>query len=124
MKSGGNETTGTDDADFPVLPGNGSLTAVSAACRRLALRRPTLRRWGRWWQETFAGSAFCRAQRGRFRPGVEASGLPRSLRDGFRKSGLPGRAVRALSFLRDDFLFATFEGGAVGDRNPQMMHPA
>ena len=49
---------------LPVLLGHGSPMAVSAACRRLGLSRRTLRRWRRWWQETFADSAFWRAQRG------------------------------------------------------------
>ena len=104
---------------LPVLLGDASPTAVSAACRRLGLSRQTLRRWRRWWQETFAGSAFWRAHRGRFRPGVEASGLPRALLEGFRRGGLLGRAVRALLFLRDGFMFAVFEGSASGDRDPQ-----
>ena len=43
---------------LPVLLGDGSPTAVSAACGRLGLSRQTLRRWRRWWQETFA--AGCR----------------------------------------------------------------
>ena len=107
---------------LPVLLGDGSPTAVSAACRRLGLSRQTLRRWRRWWQETFADSAFWRAQRGRLRPGVEASELPRGLLNGFRKGGLLGRAVRALSFLQEDFLLAVIEGGAVPDRDPQKMY--
>ena len=107
---------------LPVLHGDGSPTAVSAACRRLGLSRQTLRRWRRWRQEKFPVSAFLRAQRGRLRPGVEASGLPRGLLDGFRKGGLLGRAVRALLFLRDDSFFAVFEGGAARDRDPQKMY--
>ena len=94
---------------LPVLLGDGSPTAVSAACGRLSLSRQTLRRWRRWWQETFAA-------------GCQASGLPRGLLDGFRKGGLLGRAVRALLFLRDGFLCAVFEGGAARDRDPQKMH--
>ena len=109
---------------LPVLLGDASPTAVSAACRRLGLSRQTLRRWRRWWQETFAGSAFWRAHRGRFRPGVDASGLPRALLEGFRRGGLLGRAVRALLFLRDGFMFAVFEGSASGDRDPQKMYPS
>ena len=107
---------------LPVLLGDGSPTAVSTACRRLGLSRQTLCRWRRWWQETFADSAFWRAQRGSFRPGVEAPGLPRGLLDGFRKGGLLGRAVRALLFLRDDFPFTVSEGGAARDRDPQKMY--
>ena len=58
---------------LPVLPGDGSPTAVAAACRRPGLSPQTLRRWRRWWQETFAGSAFWRAPRGRLRPGCRGS---------------------------------------------------
>lgn len=106
---------------LPVLAGDASPTAASAVCRRLGLSRQTLHRWRRWWQETFASSAFWRAHRGRFRPGVEVSGLPRGLLDGFRKGGLLGRAVRALLFLRDGMLFAVFEGGSARLRDPQKM---
>ena len=109
---------------LPVLCGDASPTAVSALCRRLGLSRQTLRRWRCWWQETFASSAFWRAHRGRLRPGVEASGLPRGLLEGFRKGGLLARAVRAMLFLRDGFPIAVFEAGVSGDRDPQKMHPS
>ena len=107
---------------LPVLLGDGSPTAVSTACHPLGLSRQTLRRRRRWWQETFADCAFWRLQRGRFRPGIEASGLPRGLLDGFRIGGLLGRAVRALSFFLDDFLFTVLEGGAARVRDPQKIY--
>ena len=107
---------------LPVLLGDGSPTAVSAACRRLGLSRQTLRRWRHWWQGTFADSAFWRAQLGCLRPGVEVPGLPRGLLDGFPKGGWPGRAIRALSFLQEDFLLGVIEGSAAPDRNPQKMY--
>ena len=103
---------------LPVLLGDGSPTAVSAACRRQGLSRQTLRRWRRWWQETFADSAFWRAKRGRLRPGVEVSGLPRGLLDGFARGGLLGKAIRALSFLHEDFLLAVIEGGCCAGPGP------
>ena len=106
---------------LPVLAGDASSTAASAACRRLGLSRQTLGRWLRRRQETFAGSAFWRTHRGRLRPGVEVSGLPRDLLDAFRKGGLLGRAVRELLFLRDGLLFTVFEGGSKRPRYPQKM---
>ena len=106
---------------LPVLAGDASPTAASAACRRLGLSRQTLRRWRRWWQETLAGSAVWRAHRGRLRPSVEVSGLPRGLLDAFRKGWLLGRAVRALLFLRDGMLFTILEGGSARPRYPQKM---
>ena len=48
--------------------------------------------------------------------------VPCDLLDGIPKGGLLGRAVRALSFLQEDFLLAVVEGGTEPDRDPQKMY--
>jgi hypothetical protein len=61
----------------------------------------TLRRWCRWWQEAFCGTAFWKAARGLFALPVEEALLPLSLIDCFRARGRTWRSVvvSALSFL-------------------------
>ena len=95
---------------LPALLGDGSPSAALSSCRRLHLSVRTLRRWRRWWQEEFSASRFWRANRSRLVPG-EAEGLPGALVAGFRGAGCVERAVRALLFLREWFLFLIVADG-------------
>ncbi len=90
---------------LPALLGAEGPTAAAEACGKLNLSLRTLRRWRRWWQEDFAGSAFWRGSRGRFVAGVEEAGLPLGLVDSFEGVDWVDRGVKALLFLREWFSF-------------------
>jgi hypothetical protein len=49
----------------------------------LGVDRRTVRRWRRWWQETFARSAWWKTAKGRLMPPVVEADLPASLLDRF-----------------------------------------
>ena len=53
----------------------------------LGVDRRTVRRWRRWWQETFLRSAWWKTQRGRLIPPVVETDLPGSLLDRFPGEG-------------------------------------
>lgn len=59
----------------------------------------TLRRWRRWWRETFVGSAFWRAAQARFTPPVVEAALPGALLERFTAEASPGSLVQTLQFL-------------------------
>ena len=96
---------------LPALLGSEGPTAAAAACRKLHLSLRTLRRWRRWWQEDFAGSAFWRGSRRRFAPGVEEAGLPLGLVNSFEGVDWADRGVQALFLLREWFSFLIVADG-------------
>jgi len=60
--------------------------------------RTTLRRWQRWWRETFVRTPFWKTARARFMPPVVEAGLPRSLVARFSAED-PEGLVALLCFL-------------------------
>lgn len=59
----------------------------------------TVRRWRKWWLETFVDSAFWRGARGLLRRPPEESRLPLSLLDAFVAAGVELRLVFLLRFI-------------------------
>lgn len=64
----------------------------------LGVGRRTVRRWQRWWRESFPRSALWSVERGRLMPPVDESELPGSLHERFTGS-FCDRLVLLLSFL-------------------------
>ena len=91
---------------LPALMGSEGPAAASAACRKLHVSLRTLRRWRRWWQEDFAGSAFWRGSRGRFAPGVEKAGLPLGLVDSFEGVDWSTGGLRRFCFFANGSRFS------------------
>ncbi|MBD3335006.1 MAG: hypothetical protein GF355_05775 [Candidatus Eisenbacteria bacterium] len=56
---------------------------IARLTEELGVDRRTLRRWRRWWQESFARSPWWRAARGRLMPPVDDGRLPASLLERF-----------------------------------------
>jgi hypothetical protein len=69
---------------------------VSRLCERFAVSVRTLRRWIRFWRETFVTSRVWQAVRGRFAVPVGQAGLPGSLLGAFSEVGDPERRVVAV----------------------------
>ncbi len=76
-----------------------SARRVRALREQLGVDVRTLRRWRRWWQETFVESAFWRAARARFAPPVVEAALPGALLERFDAEAEPGSLVQTLRFL-------------------------
>jgi hypothetical protein len=76
-----------------------SARRVRALRAQLGVDVRTLRRWRRWWQETFVNSAFWRAARARFAPPVDEALLPSALLERFDAAEPAGSLVQALRFL-------------------------
>lgn len=73
---------------------------VKALNQWIVVPRRTLERWRLWWSEIFARSAFFKAARGRFRPGViEDATLPRCLLNSFEGPDLSARLQQFLRFV-------------------------
>jgi hypothetical protein len=73
---------------------------VKALSRWLVVPRRTIARWRTWWSDIFAGSAFFRAERGRFKPTTIADAmLPGCLLLGFEGADLSSRLQALLRFL-------------------------
>lgn len=64
----------------------------------LDVDRTTLRRWQRWWRETFVRTPFWKTARARFMPPVSQADLPRSLVARFSAETVE-RVVVLLAFL-------------------------
>ena len=58
----------------------------------------TLKRWRRWWHESFVAGAFWKSLKGRFVPPVELDTLPASLLERFAGQA-PANVLRLLHFL-------------------------
>ena len=100
------------------------ITAARATGLRdlLGVSVPTLKRWRRWWQESFVTSAFWRAAKARVMPPVATAGLPSSLLERF-VGDEQTRLLHTLKFLCP----MTTPAGGLGARlamaagNPQKM---
>lgn len=64
----------------------------------LGVGRRTVRRWQRWWRESFPCSALWSAERGRLMPRIDESALPESLLERFTGS-FHDRLISLLRFL-------------------------
>lgn len=82
----------------PVLEGGLSGRRVERLCAEFPVSLRTLRRWIRWWRETFATGRFWLASQGRFARPVARQSLPCSLLLAFE--GPAEVATRVLSVLR------------------------
>ena len=58
----------------------------------------TLKRWRRWWRESFVAGAFWKGLKGRFVPPVELDRLPASLLERFSAQA-PANVLQLLHFL-------------------------
>jgi hypothetical protein len=76
-----------------------SVRRVRALRAQLGVDVRTLRRWRRWWQETFVKSAFWRAARARFAPPLAEAALPAALLERFTAETSRGSLVQTLQFL-------------------------
>ncbi len=103
------------------------ITAARATGLRefLGVNVQTLKRWRRWWRESFVTSTFWRAVKGRLMPPVATEGLSSSLLDRFAGDEQT-RLLHTLKFLCP----MTTRGGGLGARlamaagNPQKMRLA
>jgi hypothetical protein len=75
-----------------------SVRRVAELHAHLGIGLRTLRRWRRWWQQTFVEGRFWRGARARFVPPVDEQRLPASLLERFGGDGV-AEALRALDFL-------------------------
>jgi hypothetical protein len=66
--------------------------------QRLGVDRRTVRRWQRWWRESFPRTALWSTERGRLMPPVDESALPASLLERF-SGDLAGRLISLLRFV-------------------------
>lgn len=82
----------------PVLKDGPSEQRLQLLCTEFAVSLRTLRRWIRWWRETFAASRFWLASQGRFARPVARQALPCSLLLAFE--GPAEVASRVLGVLR------------------------
>lgn len=73
--------------------------SAQALCDRLRIAAVTLKRWRRWWRETFPSTPFWQSVCERFMPPVTISGLPQSLLERFETSAMAERLARALRFI-------------------------
>jgi hypothetical protein len=76
-----------------------SSAAGRALCARLRIAAVTLKRWRKWWRETFPATPFWQSVGARFMPPVTVSQLPQSLLERFETSATTDRLVQALRFI-------------------------
>jgi hypothetical protein len=74
-----------------------SASRVKRLRAELEVDRTTLRRWQRWWRETFVHTPFWQTARARFMPPVLETDLPRSLVERFSAGTVDG--LMALLFF-------------------------
>ena len=82
----------------PVLRQGPTPQRLRRLCATFAVSLRTLRRWMRWWRETFAAGGFWLASRGLFARPVASQALPSSLLLAFE--GLGESRPRVLAVLR------------------------
>jgi len=82
----------------PVLRDGPTPKRLGRLCAEFAVSRRTLRRWVRWWRETFGSSRFWLASQGLFARPVAGQALPSSLLLAFE--GLGEGRPRILAMLR------------------------
>lgn len=83
---------------IPVLRDGPTPKRMNRLCEEFSVSPRTVRRWRRFWRETFARSPVWQAARGRFAIPVSAEEMPRSLIEAF--SGLAEAKERLLAVLR------------------------
>lgn len=66
---------------------------------RLSIAAVTLKRWRRWWRETFPSTRFWQSVCERFMPKVAIGQLPESLLERFEGSTMTDRLTQALRFI-------------------------
>lgn len=71
---------------------------LAALKQQLGVDRRTVRRWQRWWRESFPRTALWSTQRGRLMPPVDESALPGSLLGRF-SGDLPNQLISLLRFV-------------------------
>jgi hypothetical protein len=76
-----------------------SARRVAVLRERLGVDIRTLRRWRRWWQESFVETPFWKAARGRFAPPLDERRLPASLLERFAERDRRQRILQVLAFL-------------------------
>jgi hypothetical protein len=82
----------------PVLRDGPTPKRLERLCAEFAISLRTLRRWVRWWRETFGSSPFWLASQGLFAWPVAGQALPSSLLLAFE--GLGEGRLRVLAMLR------------------------
>jgi hypothetical protein len=83
---------------LPVLRDGPTPERLGRLCERFSVSVRTVRRWCRFWQETFVTSREWRAARGLFATSVQAEALPGSLLGAF--SGISDIGSRVVAVLR------------------------
>jgi hypothetical protein len=84
----------------PVLRDGLTPRRLSRLSGQFAVSLRTLRRWMRWWRDSFAASAFWLASQGRFAQPVVVQELPSSLLGSFKGAGTSWpRVLAVLRFL-------------------------
>jgi hypothetical protein len=83
----------------PVLRDGPTAKRLERLRREFAVSLRTLRRWIRWWRETFPASRFWLASQGRFVRPVRSQALPSSLCSAFEGLGEAPARVLAVSRL-------------------------
>jgi transposase-like protein len=76
-----------------------SARRVAELRERLGVDIRTLRRWRRWWRESFVETPFWKAARGRFAPPLEERRLPASLLERCGQRERRQRILQVLAFL-------------------------
>jgi hypothetical protein len=85
---------------LPVLRDGPTPKRRERLCGEFAVSLRTLRRWIRWWRETFPASRFWLASQGRFARPVASQTLPSSLCSALEGLGeAPSRVLGMLRFL-------------------------
>ncbi len=83
----------------PVLSGTARGTERRDLQASLGVSRRTLRRWARWWRETFPSTPQWAAASARFATPVSLETMPGSLLDAFVSSSAEGRVIAALALV-------------------------
>ena len=84
----------------PVLRDGPTPERLARLCERFTVSARTVRRWMRFWRETFVASRVWQAARGRFAAPVRADAMPGSLVDAFSEiSAGQDRLVAVLRFV-------------------------
>ena len=85
---------------LPVLRGGPTPERLARLCGTFAVSARTVRRWCRFWKESFVMSRAWQAVRGLFATPVAAEQMPRALLEAFAAAGdVEGRVVAALRLV-------------------------
>ena len=83
----------------PVLRDGPTPERLARLCERFTVSARTVRRWVRFWHETFVASRVWQAARGRFASPVRAEAMPGALVDAFSEIGPQDRIVAVLRLV-------------------------